>query len=185
MGSILSIFTTLAGPVRYVADQLSKWSERRDALKDAELKAQIAEQTARAELAAYKVKADTEWDLAWAGQAQSSWKDEYLLILWSLPFAASVLMMFIPGYHDQLVVTMEFIKTTFGTEAFYWYFGGWGVIFSATFGLKGASQLMLPGNVGKMAEALSSIPDDIPTEIADKATEKIRQLTSEGKVGLF
>ena len=185
MGSLIQIFSVLSGPIKYVTDQLSKWSERRDALKDAQLKADIAQLTAKAELAAYKVKADTEWDLAWAGQAQASWKDEYLLILWSLPFAATVLMMFFPGLHDQLSTTMEFIKANFGVEAFYWYFGGWGVIFSATFGLKTASQIMVPGTVGKVAGLLSSLPADIPEDAADAATGKIRELLSQGKEGLF
>lgn len=189
MAGFLTILTglgsVLGGPLRYAAERFDKWSERRDALKDAQLKAELAKLTAEAELAAYKVKADTEWDLAWAGQAQSSWKDEYLLILWSLPFIASVFMLFIPGLRDQLQETIQFITTSFGSQAFYWYFGGWGVIFSATYGMKGATQLMVPGTVSKVAEVLSNLPDDIPDDAADVATAKIRELIKSGKEGLF
>lgn len=187
MGGILSILTALATPLKFVATEVSKWSERRDLLKEATLKAQLAKITADAELAAYKAKADVEWDLAWAGQAQSSWKDEYILILWTIPMLAFLPALFMPSMREGVMQTLQFLQTMGGPDIVYWYMGGWGVIFSATFGMKNALQLMVPGNISKITEAFSGVPDDIPQGIVDAATERIKEKLANGslKPGLF
>jgi hypothetical protein len=187
MGSFLSILTALSVPFQFVAKEVSKWSERRDLIQEATLKSQLAQITANAELAAYKAKADVEWDLAWAGQAQSSWKDEYILILWTIPMLAFIPALFFPSMRDNVMQTLQFLQTLGGPDVIYWYMGGWGVIFSATFGMKNALQLMVPGNISKITEAFSAVPDDIPTEIVSAATERIKAGLANGslKQGLF
>ncbi|WP_112212721.1 hypothetical protein [Agrobacterium sp. CFBP2214] len=187
MGSLLTILGTIATPLKYIVGEVSKWSERRDLIKEAELKAKLAKITADSELAAYKAKADVEWDLAWAGQAQSSWKDEYILILWTLPMLAFLPALFFPDMREGVEATLQFVQTLGGPDVIYWYMGGWGVIFSATFGMKNALQLMVPGNISKITEAFSQVPDDIPKEVVQAATEKIRQKLADGslKQGLF
>lgn len=164
---------------QFVIKEVSDWSKRRDALKTATLDADIAEIRARAEIAAYKVKSDIEWDLTWAGQAQTSWKDEYLLLLWSVPLFAMIPALFIPGLREGVMETLAFAKDIH-PYAIEMYLGGWGVIFSATFGLKAASQVMIPGKVKSVVDAFKGIPDDIPAEAVDAAQDAIR----EGK-GLF
>lgn len=187
MGSFLSILGTLAAPLKYIAGEVSKWSERRDLIKEAELKARLAKITAEAELAAYKVKADAEWDLSWAGQAQSSWKDEYILVLWTLPMLAILPALFFPSMREGVEATLQFVQTLGGPDVIYWYMGGWGVIFSATFGMKNALQLMVPGNISKITAAFSQVPDDIPDELVQATTERIKQGLANGslKQGLF
>lgn len=181
---LLAILGALATPFQLVVDRVSKWSERRDKLTEAKLGAELAKITAEAELAAYKVKADVEWDLAWAGQAQASWKDEYILVLWTIPMLTFLPALFIPTWRDNFVDTMQFVQNLFGPDILYWYMGGWGVIFSATFGMKSALQFMVPGNVGKIAAAFQQLPDDIPDGAAAAVTEGIKERLA-GKVGLF
>lgn len=194
--NLLAILGLIAKPFELVVEKISKWSERRDALTEAKLTADLAEIHARAELAAYKAKADVEWDLAWAGQAQSSWKDEYILILWTIPMLVFLPALFIPGLRDDLASTLSFVQALFGSDVLYWYMGGWGVIFSATFGMKGALQFMVPGNAAKLATTLASIDDDVPDEAVKEVTANIQKKLEavvpadlkkklEGKVGLF
>jgi hypothetical protein len=185
MGGLLSLIGALAVPFQYVAGEVSKWSARRDKIKEAELGVRLAKLTAETELAAYKAKADVEWDLAWAGQAQSSWKDEYVLLLWTVPMLAFIPTLFFPSLRGEALTTLQFLQTTFGPDLLYWYMGGWGVIFSATFGMKSALQFMVPGNAAKIASTLSTMADDIPDSAVEATTERIQKLVSEGKQGLF
>ncbi|MBD9542214.1 hypothetical protein IB276_22475 [Ensifer sp. ENS04] len=185
MGGLLSVLGALAVPFKLIVTEVSKWSERRDLLQEASLKAQLAKIAAETDLAAYKAKADVEWDLAWAGQAQASWKDEYVLLLWTVPMLAFIPTLFFPSLRDEALTTLQFLQNTFGPDLLYWYMGGWGVIFSATFGLKGALQFMVPGNAAKIASTLSTMADDIPDSAVEATTERIKKLVSEGKQGLF
>lgn len=155
----------------FIVGELSKWSQRRDAIKQAQTDAQIAELKAKAEIAAYKVKADIEWDLKWADQAGSSWKDEFMLLLWSFPLIG----LFIPGIRPYVMEGFDYLKL-FNDEAGYWYMAGWAIIFAATFGFKQAAQFMLPGQAANLATVLSGIPDDVPEYVAGKAQSAIDKL---------
>lgn len=163
----------------YVVKQLSDWSARRDQIKQAETDAKIAELKAKAEIAAYKVKADIEWDLKWADQAGSSWKDEFMLILWSMPMIG----LFIPGLRPFVMEGFDYLKL-FNPDAPSWYMAGWAIIFAAVFGFKQAAALMLPGQAGKLAGVLAQLPDDIPDEVATKAQSSVDALLKAGKAQL-
>ncbi|MER9178941.1 hypothetical protein [Mesorhizobium sp. M0767] len=173
-------FTALLPIGEFIVKEVSSWSQRRDAIKSAKLDADLAVFKAQAEIAAYKVKADIEWDLKWADQAGSSWKDEYLLILWSIPLVA----LFIPGLRPFVEQGFDYLKTFTGADMGAWYMGGWAVIFSAVFGLKAAASLMLPGQTGKLLSILSATPDDIPPSVAAKAQSSIDAALKQGKAGL-
>lgn len=164
----------IMGVFRFLVKEVSDWSKRRDTLKGIQLEADVAEIKAKAEIATYKVKADIEWDLAWAGQATSSWKDEYILILWTIPLVAFLPSLFFDGFRESTLQTMEFLQGIH-PDIFYYYMVGWGVIFSATFGMKGLVQTMIPSKVSKIAEAFSEIPDDIPEAVADKANNRVAE----------
>ncbi|MBO6814564.1 MAG: hypothetical protein JJ891_06875 [Rhizobiaceae bacterium] len=140
-----------------------KWSERRDALKTAEHEAKVAEVKARAEVAAYKVKADIEWDLKWADQASSSWKDEFILAIWSIPILGLIASMFIPPMRPAVMETLNYLQA-FHPDFAEWYMAGWGIIFAATFGMRNAMSVMLPGRAARVLEASKGLKDDIPEE---------------------
>lgn len=188
LGTITAILAALSTPAKWAADAFTKWQDRRSQVEEAKLQTELATLKAKAELAAYKVKSDLEWDLTWAGQAQSSWKDEYILILWSIPFLTVVLAfvgaIIFPSQRDSFVTTLQFIGQTIGQDGISWYLSGWGIIFAATFGLKGALQYMVPGKVSKIVDAFKDIPDDIPPEAAQSVSEDTREKLK-GKVGLF
>lgn len=169
---------------QFIIKEASEWSRRRDTLRQAKLEADVAVIKARTELAAYQVKADMEWDLTWAGQAQTSWKDEYLLILWSIPFVGFLPSLFFPGQRDHVMETLQFLQQI-DPNIIAYYLGGWTVIFAATFGLKSIAQAGLPGRVSKVVEAFDKVQDDVPDEAAKAAQGKVSALVGKLKEGLF
>ena len=106
------------------------------------VKGVVASKKAKAEQKLTKIKAETEllnkqisgeveWDIQAIKQAESSWKDEYLTILFSIP----LLLCFIP-------FTVEYVERGFTAlqQTPDWYKYTLGVIVSASFGIKGASK---------------------------------------------
>lgn len=174
---MLSLFLEIG---KFVVKEVSDWSERRDALKAATLEAEVAEIKARSEIAAFKAKADIEWDLAWAGQASSSWKDEYILILWTIPLLMFLPTLFFEGARDNFMTTITWLQTV-NENIIQYYLMSWGLILGATFGYKGFAQMMVPNKVAKVVEAFGSIPDDIPEEVAKAAQSKVSDFVS--KIG--
>lgn len=171
----MSLLTPILSIGQFLVKEVSDWSKRRDALKSAQLEAELAEIKARAEIAAYKVKADVEWDLKWADQASSSWKDEFLLILWSVPLIG----LFLPPTRPFIMEGFNYLQA-FNSDIAYWYMAGWAIIFSATYGFKQAASIMLPGQAGKLATILSSVPPDIPVEVAKAAQKSVSESLKEG-----
>lgn len=162
---------------RLIVEQLGDWSKRRDAISDAKLRAQLAKIEAEAELATYKLKADVEWDLAWAGQAERSWKDEYLLILFTLPLWGFLLAVFIPDARPVVVETLDWLKEVHPLMLEF-YIGALAVIVSAVYGVRAFAQGFLPGRVARIAEAFSGVPDDIPEEAVEAASQRVQEFIS-------
>ncbi|MEW6121292.1 MAG: hypothetical protein AB1698_01665 [Pseudomonadota bacterium] len=163
------MWSAIGGVVSFIAKEVSAWAERRDKLQAAELDVQLAEAKSRAELAAYKLKSDIEWDLKWADASSRSWRPEFILVLWSLP----TICLFVPGLRGYVMDGFEFLKL-FDPNAPAVFMAGWGIIFAATFGMKQALSFMLPGKAAKLAEAFSKVPDDIPASAVEKVTERLR-----------
>lgn len=174
---IVGALKALAGPARFVFKEVMTWAANREDLKAAKQDAKIAEIHAKAELAAYKMKTDLEWDLAWAGQAPTTWKDEYILVLWSVPILA-FFPAFIPwGVGAEWMQHIGGVVASvnkFWPDAFGWWAGGWTLIFAAVFGNKAAAQVMMGSRVSQIASAFEALPDDVPEEAVMKATEGIK-----------
>lgn len=168
------------GPVievaKFLYGEVTGWLERRDQLRDAATKSKLAEMEAKTQLAAYRVASEVEWDLTWAGQAQTSWKDEYILILWSIPTIIMIPCLFIPPARDYAMETIQFLQTI-NPDIMSWYLGGWGIIFAATFGFKGAIQSMVGDRAAKIAEVFASLPDDIPKTAVEAAQRVVARTT--------
>lgn len=150
-----------------------KWTEhqtQKKELQQAEHNYKLTRLQTQAELEAFKQKADLEWDLKWAEGAQKSWKDEYLLILWSIPFIG----IFIPGINTYVLEGFERLKY-FHPDAPYFYFAGWPVIFAASFGIKAAMEFMLPGKINKALEVMAAADDDVPDKVVDDITTRLKQ----------
>lgn len=178
-----TLATPFLGLAKFIAEETAGWVKRRQELQVATFQAKVAEIKARAEIAAYKVKADVEWDLAWAGQAERSWKDEYLLILWTVPVLPFLLSLFVPSMRPFVFDILEYVQGL-NEDMIMWYMAGWSVIFSATFGLKAALGFMQPGKVAKIAEAFKDLPDDIPEAAIAATNERVKKFLDKGP-GLY
>jgi hypothetical protein len=124
MGLVADIVNTITKPV-------SDYFTRRMELKSAERQQQAAIQQAtvdrQIELIKQGLTADMNWEMEFARQAATSWKDEYTLLVVSLP----LIMAFIPGlapYVEQGFAS--FAKTPV------WYQMMVQVIFYATYGIR-------------------------------------------------
>ena len=93
---IASVITSILG--RGIVDPVLTYLSRREELKqarfEAQLKAEIAAGDRRAQLLSQGLAADANWEMEFARQAATSWKDEYTLIVVSIP----AVMAFVPGY---------------------------------------------------------------------------------------
>lgn len=177
---LLSPFTTGVEVIKWVGKEVVSWAQNRSVLKAAELELKLAEVKAQTEIAAWKVKSDIEWDLKWADQAGKSWKDEFLLILWSIPLVGMFFPFTRPFVQDGFLFMKEF-----NPDAAYWYMAGWAIIFAASFGFKQAANFMLPGRIGQMVTAMGSITPDVPEKITAAAQNKINEALAKGREGLF
>src|SRR5690606_30535222 len=101
-----------------------------------------------------------EWDLKWADGALTSWKDEFLLLLWSIPLIG----LFIPGLRPYVVDGFEYLKS-FNPDAPNMFMAGWAIIFAATFGIKQALSFMLPTRYASLVTAINNASPDIPQEV--------------------
>lgn len=161
------VLGTLAPAASWAGDRIKKWQDDKDRLAAATLEAQVAEQQAKRDLAAWKAKADVEWDLEWAKQAQSSWKDEYLTILFTLP----LVLLFFPWTAPYVLQGFDTLKV-FHPDAPTWFMAANAVVVSATFGIKQALNFMLPARFAALAGAMAAIPDDIPATAMSAITNK-------------
>jgi hypothetical protein len=80
-----------------VVEPIATYFGRKQELKQAKFEAQLKFEQAKGERAATLITqglaADASWEMLFANQAASSWKDEYTLVVCSIP----LVMAFIPG----------------------------------------------------------------------------------------
>lgn len=80
-----------------IVEPVATYYTRRAELQQARFEAQLKYENAKGERAATLIReglaADANWEMEFARQAQTSWKDEYTLIVVSVP----AVMAFIPG----------------------------------------------------------------------------------------
>mgnify|MGYP000063540461 FL=1 len=81
------------GIVEPVLNYVSRRAELKQARFEAQLKAEVAAGDRRAKLISEGLAADANWEMEFARQAASSWKDEYTLLVVSIP----AILAFVPG----------------------------------------------------------------------------------------
>lgn len=104
-----------------IGEAFSVWFKGRTEIKKAENERQVKALTHEA-----------NWDEVQAQGSQSSWKDEWLTLLVSIP----LIMAFIPDMVPYVRAGFEVLK-----EVPEWYMGLVFVVFSASFGIKRLSDL--------------------------------------------
>ena len=118
----------LIGPISQLA---GTWLEGKVEKTKAETGAKVARAKAEATIMEKKATGELDWDLEMAKGSQSSWKDEWLVILFSVP----LILAFIPGMED--VVKHGFEQLQDMPE---WYQYSLGVIVAASFGIRSATK---------------------------------------------
>ena len=97
------MLTALIGPIANLA---GTWLEGKVEKTKAETGAKVARAKAEATIMEKKATGELEWDLEMARGSQSSWKDEWLVILFSVP----LILAFIPGMEGVVANGFEQLK---------------------------------------------------------------------------
>ena len=118
----------LIGPITQLA---GTWLDGKVEKSKAETGAKVARAKAEATIMERKATGELDWDLEMAKGSQSSWKDEWLTILFSIP----LILAFVPGMED--VVANGFARLNEMPE---WYQYSLGVIVAASFGVRSATK---------------------------------------------
>jgi len=92
----------------------------------------ITEIKAKTSLMEKQIKGEMDWDIEAIKGSKDSWKDEWILVLWSVP----MIMIWIPPL--QIYVESGFLALKDNVPD--WYFWTWGAIVSASYGIKGATK---------------------------------------------
>lgn len=149
----MSIFSKIgdliAGPFVGLAKD---FTSARKIKKEAQAKVILAEAESRAmklkaqgELALKQAEHEANWEITQAQQAATSWKDEYLTVLITVPMAITFFLPVLAAFvgTDQLVLRVEnSIKEGWQllSEAPQWYQFLVAGAFAATFGLRGLAK---------------------------------------------
>jgi hypothetical protein len=118
----------LIGPIASLA---GTWLEGKVEKTKAETAAKVATAKAEATIMEKKATGEIDWDLEMARGSQSSWKDEWLVILFSVPLILS----FIPGMEGVVANGFEQLEKMPD-----WYQYSLGVIVAASFGVRSATK---------------------------------------------
>ena len=117
----------LIGPL---TDLAGTWLNGKVEEKKAQAQTKVAKAQAEAIVMQKKATGEIDWDLEMAKGSASSWKDEWLTILFSIP----LILAFVPGMED--VVANGFARLNEMPE---WYQYSLGVIVAASFGVRSAT----------------------------------------------
>jgi len=118
----------LIGPIAQLA---GTWLEGKVEKTKAETGAKVARAKAEATIMEKKATGELDWDIAMAEGSKHSWKDEWLVILFSVP----LILAFIPGMEG--VVEQGFAQLEQMPD---WYQYSVGVIVAASFGVRSATK---------------------------------------------
>ena len=122
------MWTALIGPIANIA---GSWMDGKVEQTKAKAATNVARAKAEAVIMEKKATGEIDWDLEMAKGSQSSWKDEWLVILFSIP----LILAFIPGMEG--VVKNGFEQLNKMPE---WYQYSLGVIVAASFGVRSATK---------------------------------------------
>ena len=119
------MLAALIGPIANLA---GTWLEGKVEKTKAETGAKVARAKAEATIMEKKATGELEWDLEMARGSQSSWKDEWLVILFSIPLILSFC-----GEWGRDIVADGFAALDTMPQ---WYQYSLGVIVSASFAVR-------------------------------------------------
>ena len=118
----------LLGPVAGLA---SSWLDAKTTKQAAQAKLKLTEAEAKAKILLSEKTSVADWERIMAENSKSSWKDEFFVIVLSIP----LILAFIPGAEG--IVDRGFEQLHKAPD---WYFYSLGIAISASFGVKGYKQ---------------------------------------------
>jgi len=122
------MWTALIGPIANIA---GSWMDGKVEQTKANAKTKVAKAVAEAAIMEKKATGEIDWDIEMARSSASSWKDEWLVVLFSIP----LILAFIPGMEG--IVQNGFEQLNKMPE---WYQYSLGVIVAASFGVRSATK---------------------------------------------
>tara|TARA_B100001093_G_C26813971_1_gene1008827 strand:+ start:1465 stop:1848 length:384 start_codon:yes stop_codon:yes gene_type:complete len=122
------MLTALIGPIASLA---GSWMDGKVEETKAAATVKVAKAKAEATIMEKKATGEIDWDIEMARSSSTSWKDEWLTILFSIP----LILAFIPGMEE--VVANGFAQLNSMPE---WYQYSLGVIVAASFGVRSATK---------------------------------------------
>ena len=122
----MSIFTAALGPIANLA---GSWLQGQADKNAAAAKLKLTEAEAKAKIMLSEKTSVADWERIMAEGAKSSWKDEWFVIVLSIP----LILAFVPGAEGWVDRGYEQLS-----KAPDWYFYSLGIAISASFGVRGA-----------------------------------------------
>ena len=122
------MWTALIGPIANIA---GSWMDGKVEQTKANAKTKVAKAVAAAAIMEKKATGEIDWDIEMARSSASSRKDEWLVILFSIP----LILAFIPGMEDVVRNGFEQLN-----QMPQWYQYSLGVIVAASFGVRSATK---------------------------------------------
>jgi hypothetical protein len=120
----------LLGPIASLA---GTWLNGKVETKAAETKAKVARAEAEAQIMVSRATSEADWEKIMAQGTQNSWKDEYLVLLFSIP----LILAFLPfEWADQAVANGFAALETMPQ----WYSYTLGVIVASSFAVRSATK---------------------------------------------
>ena len=115
-----------------IASLEGTWLNGKVETKAAETKVKVAKAEAEAQIMLSRATSEADWEKIMAQGSQSSWKDEWLTILFSIP-----LILVFTGEWGRQVVQNGFVALDSMPQ---WYSYTLGVIVAASFGVRSATK---------------------------------------------
>ena len=122
------MWTALIGPIANIA---RSWMDGKVEQTKAKAATNVAKAKAEAVIMEKKATGEIDWDLEMAKGSHSSWKDEWLVILFSIP----LILAFIPGMEGIVANGFQQLE-----QMPQWYQYSLGVIVAASFGVRSATK---------------------------------------------
>ena len=114
-----------------VAELAGGWLNAKTQKQAADAKLKLTEAEAKAKILLSKETSVADWERMMAQGSQSSWKDEYFVIILSIP----LILCWIPGTEGWVDRGFEQLS-----KAPDWYFYSLGIAISASFGVRGVQK---------------------------------------------
>jgi len=125
----MSIFTAALGPLANLA---GSWLQGKADKNAAAAELKLTEAKAKAQILLSEKTSVADWERIMAEGSKSSWKDEWFVIVLSIP----LVLAFIPGTEGWVDKGFEQLS-----KAPDWYFYSLGIAISASFGVRGATAM--------------------------------------------